>query len=502
MGISIELHQNDIKVHNTMISWMQKHKKWLIITIWISTIAFIGAGFVGWGAYSYGDKASAVAKVGDVEITVAEFQKAYSDIYNQYAQVFRGNFDKEKAKAFGIDKQALKKLIDQALILNLAKEYEVSVSDEELAKTIASLPYFQRNGKFDKQLYKQILSQNNIKIKDFEEGLRKELTIAKMLHLLPVKTSSNEANIADTLFNIADKVKYKLLNASDIQVNVSEKELKMFWEKNKEKFKTEVAYVIEYIVQQPLHKHYDDKQIQEYYNDNKTHFRSTDGKILPLDKAKESVIAELDAKETKKAALRSYIDFKKGKTQTTQKATLSASHNPFDTDVLKKVSTLSPTSPYLKPVPYKNGYLIIKLVSIIPAKIKSFEEAKAEVLPLYITQKRKEKLLELAKKSVEHFDGSTSDFITIKDSDKLKELKPDVAKKFLSKLFTKQTKKGYVVINNENIVLYDILEQKLLTNTHKESVQIVNRIKQNLFDENLIKTLRSKYEIEIYYKGL
>ena len=485
-----------------MITWMQKHKKWLIITIWISTIAFIGAGFVGWGAYTYGDKASAVAKVGSVEISVAEFQKAYSDLYNQYAQIFKGNFDKEKAKAFGIDKQALKKLIDQALILNLAKEYEVTVSDEELAKTIASLPYFQKNGKFDKQLYKQILSQNNLKIKEFEEGVRKELTIAKVLHLLPVKTSQNEVRIADTLFNIADKIKYKLLTANDIKVSVSQKELKEFWEKNKENFKTEVAYVIEYVVQKPVHKEYDQKQIEEYYNDHKTHFRTQDGKILPLQKAKKQVVAELDAKETKKAALRSYIDFKKGKIDTTQKATLSASQNPFGSEVLTKISKLSPTSSYLKPVPYNDGYLIVKLVSVVPAKVKSFEEAKAEVLPLYLAQKKKEKLLELAKSSVGTFNGTISDFVTLKESDKLKALPPKVAKKFLTKLFQKQTKQGYIVIDNENIVLYDILEQKLLTHTHKESAQVIGRIKQNLFDENLIKTLRSKYDIEIYYKGL
>ena len=485
-----------------MISWMQKHKKWLIITIWISTIAFIGAGFVGWGAYSYGDKASAIAKVGDVEISIAEFQKAYSNIYNQYAQMFKGNFDKEKAKAFGIDKQALKRVIDQALILNLAKEYEVSVSDEELAKTIASLPYFQKDGKFDKELYKQILSQNNLKIKEFEEGLRKELTIAKILQLLPVKTSPNEVRITDTLFNIADKIKYKLLTANDIKVSVSEKELRAFWEKNKENFKTEVAYVIEYVVQKLLHQKYDQKKIQEYYNENKTHFRAKDGKILPLEKAKEKVVAELNAKETKKAALRSYIDFKKGKSDTTKKATISSSKNPFGTDILAKVSTLSPTSPYLKPIPYNDGYLIVKLVSIIPAKPKSFEDAKKEILPLYIAQKRKEKLLELAKSSVDTFNGTTSDFVTLKESEKLKELPPKMAKEFLFELFQKQTKKGFVVIDNKNIILYDILEQKLLTNTHKESAQVIGRIKQNLFDENLIKTLRSKYDIEIYYKGL
>lgn len=37
-----------------MITWMQKHKKWLIITIWVSAIAFIGAyDVVGKGGQPY-----------------------------------------------------------------------------------------------------------------------------------------------------------------------------------------------------------------------------------------------------------------------------------------------------------------------------------------------------------------------------------------------------------------------------------------------------------------
>ena len=33
-----------------MITWMQRHKKWLVITIWISTSACVGAGCGGWGS--------------------------------------------------------------------------------------------------------------------------------------------------------------------------------------------------------------------------------------------------------------------------------------------------------------------------------------------------------------------------------------------------------------------------------------------------------------------
>ena len=61
-----------------MITWMQRHKKWLVITIWISTIAFVGAGFVGWGSYDYGKKAGTVAVVGDREVSVEEYNQEYS----------------------------------------------------------------------------------------------------------------------------------------------------------------------------------------------------------------------------------------------------------------------------------------------------------------------------------------------------------------------------------------------------------------------------------------
>ena len=98
-----------------MITWMQRHKKWLIITIWISTIAFVGAGFVGWGQYSYGDKAGAVAKVGKIEITQGELQKAYSRLYTRYNQMLQGNFMKKKQNSLVYKNKLLNNLNNKLL---------------------------------------------------------------------------------------------------------------------------------------------------------------------------------------------------------------------------------------------------------------------------------------------------------------------------------------------------------------------------------------------------
>ena len=487
-----------------MITWMQRHKKWLIITIWISTIAFIGAGFVGWGQYKYGDKAGAVAKVGDIEISVGELQKEYSNLYARYNQMFQGNFDTEKAKQFGLQKQALQQLLQKALILNLAQSYDLIVSDEELFKAIESQKAFYKDGHFDKNIYKQVLSQNRMSIKEYETALRKELLIQKVFTLLPVKASQNEKNIINTLISIADKLNYKVLTPDDIKVTVDDKELQKFWENIKEQFKTEVLYSIRYIKQTVIHKDYDETKLTQYYNDNKTHFKAKDGKILPFEEAKQSVIAELDAKATKDKALRSYIAFKKGKLDantTVSQATLSASHNQFGEEAYKKISSLSKAKPFSKPVAVDGVYYIFELVSLTPAQTKSFEKAKAEVTPLYVEQLKKQKLLELAKTSLKNFQGTQTDFITLADAQKITLLTPQEASEFLQNLFMSDKKTNFIPLKDGKIVLYSIMEQKLLNKTNDKNNAITN-VKGSLFNEGLLKTLQNKYQTEIFMKGL
>ena len=487
-----------------MITWMQRHKKWLIITIWISTIAFVGAGFVGWGQYSYGDKAGAVAKVGNVEITMGELQKGYSNLYSQYSQMFQGNFDEEKAKSFGLKSQALKQLTQQALIVNLAKSYDLEVSDKELLAEIKTQEYFFTDGSFDKEVYKQVLSRNNLNIKEYEADVKKELLIRKVLKLLPVEAKQSELDIMNTLANIADKIDYKVLSANDITIETSDEQVKAFWENVKNNFKTEVSYDVKYIKQSKLAKEFDANTVSEYYNDNKTHFKGDDGKILPLEDAKSKVIDELNAKETKKEALRTYISYKKGKLENAniQSATISATNNPFNSDALSKISKLTNSSPYLKPVLVGEDYFTFELVKTNLAQVKNYEEAKSEVLPMYVSEQKKSKLQELATNSIDTFKGYTTDFLTAIDGAKLTKMDAKEGNEFLNILFTKQEKRGFVTLQSGNVVMYNILEQKLLNKTNTNQNNPIVRLKSAMFNEGLIKKLQNKYKTEIFIQGL
>jgi len=488
-----------------MISWMQRHKKYLIITIWISTISFVGAGFVGWGQYSYGDKATSVAKVGDIEISRGELQKAYSNLYAQYNAMFQGNFDEEQAEKLQLKRQAIKKLIDQALLLNFADEYGIIVNDKEVLQNLLTQKYFFKNGVFDKEVYKQVLLRNNLTPTEYEAEVKKQLKITKLLKLFHIDVNKNEPKIFETFLNIADKLKYKILDPNKIKVDTSDDKVKQFWETKKQNFMTEVKYKIEYIKQKKVHKTYDDTTISQYYNKNKLHFRDKDGKILPLASAKDQVIAELDAKTTKKEALKIYIAYKKEKLEkTVKKETLviSISNNPLGDAVFNKVSKLSTTKPYAKPLQVQDDYYIIKLQEIIPAQTKTYKEAKSEVLPLYVETMKKQKVLELAKKSFQKFQGQESEFITIEDVNKIKGLTPNEANEFLPALFMSDAKDGFIPLQNGKVILYNILEQKLLNKKHNDLNNSIVEIKKGIFNDALIKNLQHRYQIEIFLKGL
>ena len=488
-----------------MISWMQRHRKYLVVTIWISTIAFIGAGFVGWGQYSYGQKATSVAKVGDIEISGRELQNSYSNLYNQYNQIFQGNFDQAQAKSFGLEKMALKQLIDQALVLNLAKEYGLLVSDAELLEAVSSQKAFHKNGAFDKETYQQVLKQNSLNIKDYESDVRKSLLIQKTLALFPQEVYPIEEQTLAALNNIADKVSYKVLTTDMITLNPDDAALKSFWEARKQNYLNPPRYELAVVTQEAISEPADDTALKEYYTANRSTFTDAEGKILEFDAAKAAVQQAMDDKATHKAALKQYIAFKKeqleaGSAVETLKVT--EANNPFGPEIFTEITQLSEAEPFLKPRKIGSVYKTVKLVAATAAEPQSFEEAKEAVRADYVVEEKTAKLTELAKSSMETFSGETTPFITRTYAQNLGSLNAAETKQFVNGLFAQQTKRGYITLDNTKVVLFHILEQKLLKTPQTDLKQGTMRLKSSLLDRGLLKMLQNKYPAEIYIEGI
>ena len=145
---------------------------------------------------------------------------------------------------------------------------------------------------------------------------------------------------------------------------------------------------------------------------------------------------------------------------------------------------------------------IVKLNKVIPSTPKSFEDAKAEVLAIYVAQGKESQLLELAQNSVATFSGKTTDFITAKDVTKIAGLNEREGFEFLSQLFKNNKKRGFVTLSNKKVVLFNILEQKLLNNSKENVDSVIVNLKTDLLDENLLKMLKKRFKTEIFVEGL
>ena len=485
-----------------MISWMQRKRKYLVITIWISVIAFVGAGFVGWGSYDYGSKASAVAKVGETEVQLKELQSSYSALYSQYNQYFQGKFDQKMAKQLGLEQQAMKQVVQQTMLVNFASDMDLAVTDDEILNTIYASAAFFKDDKFDKDTYVQALKGARLSVVEYEESLRKEMLIKKLFSLLAPSVSELEKDTLRSAFFVADKIEYKILNAEDIKVTQDEDSLKKFHETHKNEYMTQKLYDVELLWHEMKNIEFTEDELKTFYDKESFNYRAGDGSVLSFEDAKEDVKNALRAKRSKKSALLEYIDFKKGKLERKgEHHVLEAINMQLSAEVMNELDGMN-NGDILKPKLSANRFVTVKLLNIILPRVMTFEEAKSEVSAKYMLEAKKSALSKQAQSELNDFKGQVSEFVTRQESGAIDGLSEQDASDFLNKLFMQQTRRGIVELSGK-VVLYYILEQKLLDIEQENETEMLvkqstERLKQSLFDNGLYKLLEVRYPVEVY----
>ncbi|WP_241497476.1 peptidylprolyl isomerase [Sulfurovum riftiae] len=485
---------------------MQKHNKYLVWTIWVATIAFIGAGFVGWGTYDFGSKAGNVAKVGNVEIKQSQLNMVYSNLYGQYNKMLQGKLDEKKAKEMGLVQQAFSQLEVQAKLLNFAQDMGIVVSDKEVADTLEGIRSFQKDGVFNKEIYNAYLRSQRLKAKTFEATLRDEITIRKTLELLHTEALPLEIETFSAAMNAADKLMYKVLGSNDVNVTVDESKLKAFWETQKENFMTPRMYKLSIVWTATDGTEVTEEEIKTFYDANSFNYTDATGKQLLFDEAKAQAEKDLRIKKSKKAAQKQYIAFKKGKIESMETVTLPVNDSTLSKELWEDVLAKN-NGDIVKPKVVGDRYATVKIEAVVEPAPMTFEEAKAEVTKLYMAQAQKEALLKLAESTLsalEESNATVSDFVTLEKNDNLKMLNSQESLQFLQKLFTSSKEKGIISVSDK-VVVYKIMEQKFLEADQNRTdfvKQTVNQMKNSTFESNLIKMLDAKYPTEVYMGGL
>lgn len=498
-----------------MITWMQRHRKWLVITIWISTIAFVGAGFVGWGMYDFNlNRTSSVAKVGSEKVSFMEFNRRFAQIFNYYRQISEGTLTEDEAREQGLDSLALQTLLEDKLLLNFAKELGIGASEDEIISIlIADREFADESGNFDKEIYYNLLAQNDIDAKDYEQMLTDNIVLNKLGSLFNLPVRENELEMLASNFFMQDNLNIAKIEQGDILVNLkgveAEKKMVALWQEYKEEFKTQKYYDVSlYFLPVKKDKTLDEATLKAFYENNKQKYKDFNGKILAYEEVENQVRDDYSLDQLKADANKAYLALNKKELEFQKDVNVTDSDVYYPTELFNAGKAKSILKPFVFEEKGQSGYMIARINSINPARVKTFEEAKDEVLPLYKLAVQKEILGEKAQKALMNFKGKNIGFVSrdsVKGNDKESEkmMSDGEFSFFLREVFNANEKEGFVLFDEKKAILYKINAQRLFNaakfEQYKESLkQNIKAIKANELKKELLVQLRKKYPVEIY----
>jgi peptidyl-prolyl cis-trans isomerase D len=148
-------------------------------SIWAKVLLILlGLSFAVWGVGDIfrGNQDRAVAVVGGTEIGVQDF----ADQYNREVQMMSNEIGQrvtpDMAQSMGLTQQVLNKMISQVAIKRHAKTLGVTASDTAVKDAIYAIDAFKGVGaRFDRQVYENVLRQNQINRLKFEDSVRGDI---------------------------------------------------------------------------------------------------------------------------------------------------------------------------------------------------------------------------------------------------------------------------------------------------------------------------------------
>ena len=158
----------------------------------------------------------------------------------------------EMVKALRLKEMALKRLIDESLVLQAAKRQGSAVSDAELREEIQRLPYFQRDGKFNEQIYYLVLSRNRLNTSDFEAQERRRLEMRKVVEELTSLAKVSDAELLEMFHLGKDTVKVSYIVVSPdkfmAKQKASEADISRYYQDNQAAFRLPARARVSYFL--------------------------------------------------------------------------------------------------------------------------------------------------------------------------------------------------------------------------------------------------------------
>jgi peptidyl-prolyl cis-trans isomerase D len=292
-----------------MLKTMRKNVKSLKPILWIIVATFIISIWAIWGGagrLGEANRTGALATVGKEAISSDEYFQALRQRLESMKKQFSG-LNQNLIQQLNIPQQTLEQLVQQRLLLQIARDKGLKATDAEVRARIMSYPVFQRDGKFvGFEDYKRVLDYNHIPLKDFETGLMQDVLINKVVRTLTagIIVTDDEAWESYRKQNDSAKIEYLVSETSKVEAKEkpSEAEIQARFAKDPSAYKVPEKRVADYVFLKTDDAKKDIRvetsEVEKYYKDNISQFSEPEklrlSRIwLPFtDKDKPAVLAQ------------------------------------------------------------------------------------------------------------------------------------------------------------------------------------------------------------------
>lgn len=138
--------------------------KWLGRLVLSVIMGLLIVSFAIWGIGDIfrGGSTRTLASVGNTVITAEQFRNGFNEELRRIQQRARRAVTTEEARAFGLDRELLNRMIDEAVLNQKAAALGLALSLPAITKGIVEAEAFKVGGAFDRNRFNDILQQNGL----------------------------------------------------------------------------------------------------------------------------------------------------------------------------------------------------------------------------------------------------------------------------------------------------------------------------------------------------
>jgi len=393
-----------------MLKNMRKNVKSLAPILWFVILAFIITIFVDWGGAGRvrgGQSATIIATVGKEKIPV----ETYLGTLQQRIEALRqqmSELDQNFIQQLNVPQQVLEQVIQQALLIQVARDMGIQASDFEIRERVKSYPVFQRDGRFvGFDEYQRILNMNRMSAAEFEAGLQNDIIIEKVVKVITAGVTVSENELWENYKKTTESTRLEYLIIPEDKMELAQEPtteaLQEYFSSHQDDYqipeKRSATYVFLKSEDLKSEIQLEDEEIEEYYEANQAQFEEPEAVrasriFLPIgDKEAAQVAAEMSTIREQLQQGEDFASLAKSVSQD-EKADLGGDWGEFEWKRLdpeeQNIIAQLEAGELSEVVELNDGASLLKVTEKRPAVQKSLEEVRDNIQNILLDQKSQE----------------------------------------------------------------------------------------------------------------